>query len=214
MTDDHDRAVMLYIVNNKKKAEKYANEYGLTIESAQEGELIINELVTELKAEEILGYQEKIDWLNKFLENWNEAEEKDYSLGPLTVLFSKFCNINSLIAMIVDELITELEDTNRLLFGINLNDTIYQVKLIREESDEKYTLEFYQNQGVGKLAEFIGDCEIVYDESTDSIESIDWSDYDSSSTGYAAVIDPNDELHENEDLYEAIQQIELRKAGN
>lgn len=40
------------------------------------------------------------------------------------------------------------------------------------------------------MAEFIGDCEIVYDESTDSIELIDWSDYDKSNTGYAAVIGP------------------------
>jgi hypothetical protein len=40
MTENY--SVMKYIVNNTTKAEKYANFYGLTIQSAQEGELIVS----------------------------------------------------------------------------------------------------------------------------------------------------------------------------
>jgi hypothetical protein len=213
-----DYTVMQYIIHNKSEAEKYANKYGLTIESAQEGELIVNLLNNDLSQIDIYGgfeavgrdYTEQIIWLKAFIIEWDNLDNdinSDTKQEKLTKIFSVFCNANMLPKMSADELLLELEDKRQWLGGININDKIYATKLIQDEDNEnKYLLEFYENveNEFGSASKFVGDCELIYDERTNSIESLDWTlpEY--------AFIDPNDELYENEDVFEMITNISLR----
>lgn len=299
-----DYTVMRYIIHNKKEAEKYANKYGLTIESAQEGELIVNLLNndsennddfinydflayeedgrlsvgirTQILPEKYpssinfipdgndwvayiyfekgqnsgselenvfglvvksnkngwvvtgsngfketikldsensgiveLSYKEQIDWLNKFIDDWNAIDTNDQfadkKMTKMSADLKAFCYVNGLLLMSADDLLMEILDKNQLLGPINVNGIVYKTKLIRDEDNEnKYNLEFYKLEGDAQ-SELVGDCELIYDERTSSIDEIIWT-----LPEYELIIDPEYELFESEDLHEMISNLELK----
>jgi hypothetical protein len=299
-----DYTVMRYIIHNKKEAEKYANKYGLTIESAQEGELIVNLLNNNSENNDVinydflayeedgklsvgirtqklpekypssinfipdgsgdwftdiyfekgensgkelenifglvvkankdgwvvtgsngfnetikldsensgiveLSYKEQIDWLNKFIDDWNGIDTNDQfadkKMTKMSADLKAFCYVNGLLLMSADDLLMEISDKNQLLGPINVNGIVYKTKLIRDEDNEnKYNLEFYKLEGDAQ-SELVGDCELIYDERTSSIDEIVWT-----LPEYELIIDPEDELFESEALHEMISNIELK----
>lgn len=161
----------------------------------------------------------QIKWLKSFSKDWDELTNDDFDSehldvpekwveGKMKVMSEKldnFCDVNGLVSMSADDLLIELENKNNWFGPLELNNINYRVKLsINEDDENKYYLEFYKNQGFTKVSQLIGDCEIWMDNDG-NIDSIEWT-----LPEYESKIDPEGTLYENEELFEMIQNINLR----
>jgi hypothetical protein len=137
---------------------------------------------------EIENFGLKVKW-NEKLNSWEISSNSGY------YDLVEFIAINS-----TDELtstsgiIPNFNDS--LEFLIKLNNIEYWCSLSKNESFEEnhFNAEFYILTKTGELNDstFIGDCEIVYDDFTSRIESIDWT-----LPEYENEIDPLNELNES-----------------